>query len=30
VPSYYLKQMAQSVALAVVGVKSLENQIAVQ
>jgi osmotically-inducible protein OsmY len=30
VPSYYLKQMAQSVTLAVVGVKSLENQIAVQ
>jgi osmotically-inducible protein OsmY len=30
VPTYYLKQLAQSVALAVVGVKALENQIAVQ
>lgn len=30
VPTYYLKQMAQSVALAVAGVTSLENQITVQ
>jgi osmotically-inducible protein OsmY len=30
VPSYYLKQLAQSAALAVVGVNSVENQIAVQ
>lgn len=30
VPTYYLKQLAQSIALAVTGVKSLENQIAVQ
>jgi osmotically-inducible protein OsmY len=30
VPSYYLKQLAQSAVLAVVGVNSVENQIAVQ
>ena len=30
VPTYYLKQLAQSVALAVVGVTALENQIAVE
>jgi osmotically-inducible protein OsmY len=30
VPTYYHKQLAQSVALSVAGVTSLENQITVQ